>query len=267
MRRMCFDSGGLLYEQAQLQYNSGSTLSDDAFAAYAACNLGYIGCASHSAHVRLWVRPSHVSDDALTGAIYYLAQEHPSRVVLHTFENSWTTAIVPRGHAIDLLCQFSRLGEAQVDYRRREITVLPQRFRALLELWKSLSGSYRPEQYLNLASELLDDRLFVIERQPEHLRYQHFGGSIGRRTFVKEVAQGATVECFSDASYALNTEISYNEAFEKPNKPSLEQISTRVRSEHLPEAYIEYVRMLLPCRNSSGDPLLVGTSIMQSMVH
>ena len=267
MRRVCFDSSGWLFDQEQLQFDNGSSLSGDLFAAYAACNLGYVSCAISNSHARLWVRPTHVSNDALTEAIYYLVQECPSRVAIETFAASWSTTLLPVGQAMERLCAYAQLGEPRSDYQRSEIAELPQRFRGLLELWKSLSGTYRHDQYLKLASEQLDDRLFVVDRRSDHLSYHHVVQSICRRTFAKEVAQGAPVECFSDTSYALKTAVSYHDAFHKPGRPSLEQISTRLRSEQSPEAYLDYVRLLLPCRNSNGASLLVGTSVMKSMVH
>ncbi|MFY0612982.1 MAG: hypothetical protein JXQ99_15740 [Hyphomicrobiaceae bacterium] len=267
MRRVCFDSSGRLYEQAQLQHENGAALFGDAFAEYAACNLGYVSCARHANHARLWVRPTHVSNDALTEAVYYLVQECPSRVALHVFQGAWATAIMPVGQAVSLLCEYSRLGEAQADYERTDITELPPCFQGLVNLWQALSGSYQPEKYLKLASEQLDDRLFVVERHVDHLRYQYFGSGIGRRTFAKEVAEGAPVECFSDTAYALRTAVSYHDAFEKADQPSLERIFTRLRSQQSPEAYLDYVRLLLPCKSPNGNALLVGTSVMQSMVH
>jgi len=250
-----------------MEQRMGSSLSGDAFAAYAAANLGYVSASEHSGYIRLWVRPSHASEQALTEAVFWLAEIPSGRVVLEIFGDDWSTTIAPLGHAIDQLCAYSDRKSLGDGYRRAETSHLPDPLRELLTLWKSLSGRYEPEQYSNLARSQLNDRLFIVGEGADHLYYEHFGGGIGKHTFAGEMNKGAPVESFSDSTYALHTAVSYHEALEKADQPSLEQVSARVRSIGGPEAQIEYTRLLLPCHTRTGERLLVGSSVVQSMIH
>ena len=157
------------------------------------------------------------------------------------------------GTSIDRLSEYSCLRKNLTDYQRREITALPPQLRELVDLWKSLSGSYQPAPYLKLAASTLDDRLFVVEPRSDYLCYQHFGGGMGQRTFAREVREGAPIETLSDTVYALRTEISYHQALQKTGRPTLEKISARVRPHQFPEAQIEYIRLLFALPNRSGN--------------
>jgi hypothetical protein len=54
----------------------------DRFADYAIRNLGFIAVAVLRGSMRLQLRPSHVSEDALGGLYRHLAEERPERVLL-----------------------------------------------------------------------------------------------------------------------------------------------------------------------------------------
>lgn len=268
MRRLCFDCNGLQQDQKYLEHRFGSALSDDNFAAYAAANLGYVSAAVRSDYVRLWVRPSHASEQALTEAVFWLAQSDTRRIRLESLnEKKWSTTIAPLGHVIDLLCAYSDQKFLGDGYCRIETEHVPPPLQELLDLWKAHSGEYHPEAYKSLARSLLNDRLFVVAKSSDHLYYRDFGTGMARNTFAAEVRKGVPVENLSDTTYALHTAISYHEAFQNSDRPTLEQVSAHVKSESFPEAQIEYIRLLLPCRDANGESLLVGSSVVQSMVH
>lgn len=269
MRRLCFDCDGLQHDQGYLEHRFGSALSDDSFAAYAAANLGYVSAAVRSDdYIRLWVRPSHASEQALTEAVFWLAQCDAGRIVLECMnDKKWSTTIAPLGHVIDLLCAYSDQKLLGDGYRRTETEHVPQPLQELLDLWKAHAGVYHPEAYRSLARSLLNDRLFVVAKSADHLYYRDFGTGMANNTFAAEVRKGVPVEKLSDTTYALHTAISYHEAFQNSDRPTLEQVSAHVKSHSFPEAQIEYIRLLLPCRSAHGESLLVGSSVVHSMIH
>lgn len=271
MARLCFDSGGCARPQVALEYELCSSLTGDRFAYFAAANLGYVAVHYGRDRVRLWFRPSRVSELALTEVVHWLFEWKPTRVALTTYVEDWNDRVLPLNAAVAYLCESSASISPQQVYSRKrvgeEVIAAEPTMQGLLEFWQEMGHLYCPERYERMSQTLLGRRLFVIELKEQRLFFRYAGMAVGRRTIADKIPSNTLVEALPDEHYALNTAVSYRDALARNGSPSIEYVSAYLRSSERPEAYIEYLRLLLPCSSSDGNKFLLGTSVVQPTIH
>jgi hypothetical protein len=232
-------------------------------------NLGFIGVARKRRNVIVAVRPATVSAIAVAALFYWLCELRPDRICLR---------IVPEGldgAAIDALFgsldAFSRRLEQLIEQHHREpffaSTGLAaggldsqSPFRRMLACWedngKRLTGELaeyedRFDHRFILLRPTAAGSQFIIERVGTGLRIPD--------SRWRAASQGTRLGDIPDRRYARWVADDYASVLQT-GRPRLDDISARIFWPRGGRLHCEYRRLILPCVDNNGRPLLLGVS-------
>jgi hypothetical protein len=102
MRLVVFDHRGRAWDPRapRLAQHLGSSISGEVLADYTVRNMGYVAVAAfeRSMHVRL--RPAIAAPGALGALLVWLQERPVERILLSTFEDGWSHALMPSHQAV-----------------------------------------------------------------------------------------------------------------------------------------------------------------------
>jgi hypothetical protein len=275
--RFLFDDQGQIWNASSYQLRSLLCFPPDEpnFDHLVVKNFGFISVALRRCNAIVAVRPVTVSAIAVAALFYWLRELRPERVCLRIMsEGAEEGAISEVFGSVDA---FSRRLEQVIEHHQTEPLFsslslalgeleAQSPFHGMLAYWegsgKRLTGELAEfDRRFNGRFVLLrptaDGSQFLIDRAGDGLRVPD--------SHWRAVSQagGVRLSDMPDRGYARWVSNAYELAL-KTGRPRLNDISARIFWPRGGRLHCEYRRLILPCLDGSGRPLLLGVSHVQS---
>lgn len=249
-----------------------SSLPDNELADFAVRNLGCIGLTRRRGAVHMWLRPKTVAQETTVAAVFWLASQDNDRVVLSSFDGSWSTQIHrSAGEAIQALMQLglSPQGRSTDFLRRRRGFERLNGACPLGLLLQQAQASQTPPSMDALAPILhgpLNGRFVLVDANGRDVLVKGIGPQIlladnGWRT----IALGGRLKDMYDFDYGRWGAQPYQEV-QGCREPMLEDIDVIMNFSGRPRSRYRYYRLILPVTADDGSAALLGASVFDDAI-
>lgn len=277
MALLLIDDGGIEWPGAsrKLREAFGSPFSGSEFVDYAIANLGFVAIDDYGASCQLRLRPSLINEACWRGVSRWLRRSRSERVVVSALGTEWTYELIrsadvairrvetmieqaERARLDDFLSRPLRLDELQ------SASPLAQ----IVRNWANLSVPSGQERLRALVKATLGERYIIVKRNDSNSKvvFHEVGdGLFARYETWRNCAVGAPMQEMPDRSYGRWASQCYDVALET-NLPQIEEVDALVHWPHAGRSRLRYRRVIVPLRDATDAPMLLGGSLIDSRI-
>jgi hypothetical protein len=273
LRTILFDDQGEMWDanSPHLAESLHASLYGEDLLKYVVRNLGFVAVTENSGSLRLRLRPSIVSQTALSGLLYWLHDQTIERVMISLLDGDWSHELVRTREGVvrRLLAHVKvNLEDRRGDFlnRPRPLHALERSspLRGLLDAWADCNGKYDAERLRPVIEKAVNGRFVLVEASPSApgLFIKDVGGGLtntGKYWLSRSI--GLRVEDQPDYAYGKWVAEPYRQVL-NTGEPNLEDVDAVITWPGNPRRSYRYRRLVVPFNSAPDSTLLLGVTLV-----